>query len=127
MPRGKTKNPASVWAPNGNGDPQLSPQAAAKLMRLYQEALPVMKPIDDEDRQKLYQNLRLEVLHPGEFVVWTDTWKKSGKNRTLVRKILGHASSYEGLLAIMNKQHLWGDDNVQYLFIDDPDNPTVIL
>lgn len=127
MPRGKTKNPARVWEPDINGDPLLSPEAAAKLRRMYENRKPQQKGLDDEGRQVIYQNLRLQVVYPDEFVVWTDTWEKRGKKRTLVRKVLGHAPSYEGLVRLLEKHHAWGSTSIQYRFIHGPDSSLVFL
>jgi hypothetical protein len=110
--------------PNGE-EVSMSPKAAAKLDEMYQRALVGLRNFEAVDLQPTYENLRLQALYPDRYVVWRDTWKGRGKKRILTRTILGHTRTYKALLNLLDKKKLFGEPDVMYLFIVDPDGNTV--
>jgi hypothetical protein len=123
-PTNGQKPPSVMCLPNGEEVP-MSPEAAAKLEKMYQRSLKDLEGLDVADHQATYENRRLQVLYPEKLVVWRDTWKGRGKKRTLIRTILYHTRSLIAVLNFLKKHDLNHDPDVHYMYVYDPDGKIV--
>jgi hypothetical protein len=100
-----------------------------RLQRLYQRALEQLGSVDDEFRQRLYEDLRLQVEYPNEYVAYADQWVEPGRGqpRRLDRQVLAHGSDMEQVLQAVRQQGNADDQPWLMDYFRDTESGTVLL
>jgi hypothetical protein len=77
-----------------------------RLEEWYRSFLAQMGAISPEFRQRIYEDLRLQIEYPGEFVAYRDEWleKGPGESPKLVRHVLAHCPDIGDILDIVRQQ-----------------------
>ena len=74
----------------------MTPEQAARLQAIYEDALRQLGNDDPELGQPLREQLRLQVEYPNEYVAFRDEWIEAGQGETrrLIRHVIGHGKDF---------------------------------
>jgi hypothetical protein len=99
-----------------------------RLEEYYQSALRQVGKIGDEFRQSIYEDLRLQVEYPNEYVAYFDEWIEEGrgKKRRLVRHVLGHGTDIVAVYKTV-QEPANADKDWVLLFFQDGESDTVYM
>ncbi len=64
-----------------------------RLNELFERAREQLGNLDFEACQVLREDIRLQLLYPGEYVAFVDLWKSYNETQRLVREVIIHSLS----------------------------------